>query len=91
MAQRFARILAYTRKAQGQRARARVAERKKNAEEEGEEMDKKDEEKEVAEKKGRTRKKQQRRCCDKVSAGSTDMEEWLRMARKRRVAVRSVK
>lgn len=37
------------RKANG--ASERVAERKKNAEEEGEEMDKKDEEKEVAEKK----------------------------------------
>lgn len=42
-------------------------------------------------KKRRTRKKQQRRCGDKISAGSIDMEEWLRVARKRRVAVRSVK
>lgn len=51
MAQRFARILANTREKCKANERARVAERKKNAEEEGEEMDKKDEEKEVAEKK----------------------------------------
>lgn len=54
-------------------------------------MDKKDEEKEVAEKKEEQGRNSRDDAVIKYLARSTDMEEWLRVARKRRVAVRSVK
>lgn len=68
----------------------RVAERKKNAEEEGGKVDEEDVEEEVAEKEEEERNRDGA-VTIKIPAGSTDIEECLRVAKERRVVVRSVK